>query len=277
MDLSAESNKKKKVKLSFIPSQESPVGIIWDADNYSCAYDAIFTVLCNIWIQDTKKWTKWFCWLSNPLEKLAYNYRETLHGKKTLEAARNNVRKMLHQTNSNMFPYGQIGTNVAELARQWMIRPESPCYAKLKCIICNKSDTADAPEKFMHILSSGMKSINGWFQHWQEEPSIDCQQCHNKQHIICRFNMPPEILMFSLNVSGIAISTIQVKGANNKDTILPLKGIVYSGDFHFTSRIISNKDVWFHDGMITKSKCQKEGHITDFSDKDLMTLLRMTP
>ena len=48
---------------------------------------------------------------------------------------------------------------------------------------------------------------------------------------------------------------------------------MYSGDFHFTSRVISDKDVWFRDGMITKSKCQKEGHVTDFSDKTFMTRL----
>jgi hypothetical protein len=82
----------------------------------------------------------------------------------------------------------------------------------------------------------------------------------------------PELLMFSLNVTGIAISkSIRIKDANNKDTVLPLKGIVYLGNFHFTCRIISDKNVWFHDGITTKSKCDKVGHITDFSDKMFMT------
>jgi len=273
-ELLAKHSTKKKAKLSFTPSQESPVGIAWDEKNYSCAYDAIFTILCDVWIQNPKKWTKWFSWLSKPLERLAYNFREVLQGKKTLEYARNDVRKTLHQMDGNLFPYGQIGTNVAELARQLMIRSESPCYAKLICSTCNKSDVANPPENFMHLTSSQSKSINAWFQNWQEEPFTDCQQCHTRQYVIRKFTTPPELLMFSLNVSGIAISkTIRVKSANHKDTILPLKGIVYSGDFHFTSRVISDKDVWFHDGMITKSKCQKEGHITDFSDKTFMTRL----
>lgn len=42
-------------------------------------------------------------------------------------------------------------------------------------------------------------------------------------------------MMFSLNVTGMLISkTVKLKGCNNKDIILPLKGVIYSGNFHFT-------------------------------------------
>ncbi|KAF8222889.1 hypothetical protein L208DRAFT_1075675, partial [Tricholoma matsutake] len=150
---------------------ESPAGLIWDSENYSCAYDASFSILCDIWIQDPKKWTKWFYWLSKPLEMLAYNYREVLRGRKTLKMARDNVRKVLYKTNHALFPYGQVGTNIAEVARQLMVGPESPCYAKLHCDTCNKIEPSDAPENIMHITSSSLKSTNCWFQNWQEEPA----------------------------------------------------------------------------------------------------------
>jgi hypothetical protein len=82
----------------------------------------------------------------------------------------------------------------------------------------------------------------------------------------------PEMLMFSLNVTRIAISkTVRVKSDNNKDIMLPLKGVVYSGEFHFTSRIISDKNVWYHDGITTKSKCWNEGNATSFSEKKYMS------
>jgi hypothetical protein len=171
-----------------------------------------------------------------------------------------------------LFPYGQIGTNVAELARQLMVRNKSPCYAMLKCTGCNKLENIDPPENFMHIISSNSKSISNWFQNWQSEVAMACQDCGFRQNTIRKFSVTPELLMFSLNVTGISISkTVRIKGADNKDTMLPLKGIVYSGNFHFTSRIVSDKNVWFHDGMTTKSKCQKVGHITDFSENLFMT------
>jgi hypothetical protein len=263
--------KQKKTKLSFIPLQNSPVGIMWDSKNYSCAYDALFTILCDVWIQDPKKWTKWFCHLSKPLERLAYNYRKILRGQKRLEAARNDVRKLIYESDNNLFPYGQVGTNVIELARKLMVGDQSPCYARLQCTICNKLDTIDPPENFMYIIESRLKNTNAWFQNWQKEPTDNCQKCNTQQHIIQNFAIAPEIIMFSLNVTGISISkTVKLKGSNNKNTVLPLKGVIYSGNFHFTCRLISDKDVWFHDGMITKSKCQKEGHVTDFTDKQFM-------
>ncbi|KAI0788943.1 hypothetical protein BC629DRAFT_1273008, partial [Irpex lacteus] len=41
-----------------------------------------------------------------------------------------------------------------------------------------------------------------------------------------------------------------------------LIGIIYYGNNHFTSRIISNSgDIWYHDGIETQSQCQYEGNI----------------
>jgi hypothetical protein len=262
--------KSKKKKLSFIITQDSPAGIIWDAENYSCAYDSIFTILCDIWIQDPKKWTKWFCWLSKPLAILAYNYRQVLRGQKHLEGARNEIRRMLHKVDNNLFPYGKVGTNVSELAQKLIDGNQSACSAQLQCISCKTLEPLDPPDNLMEVLDKHSKSINGWFQNWQKQPTDNCQKCRSSQYILHKFDIAPEILIFSINVTNIGISkTVRVK-YTNKDILLPLKGVVYSGDFHFVSRIISDKDVWFHDGMVTKSKCHKEGHITDFTDQTLM-------
>jgi hypothetical protein len=154
----------------------------------------------------------------------------------------------------------------------YVTKPGSPCYAKLYCETCNKIEPADAPENMMHVTSSILKSTNSWFQNWQEEPTANCLQCQSGQKVLCQFSIAPEMLVFGLNVTGIAISkTVRVKDANNKDSMLPLKGVVYSGEFHFTSRIISGKDVWYHDGMITRSKCWNEGSATSFSEKKYMS------
>jgi hypothetical protein len=41
-------------------NSSSPAGLIWDGDNYSCAYDALLTILYDIWSTDTKAWTRRF-------------------------------------------------------------------------------------------------------------------------------------------------------------------------------------------------------------------------
>lgn len=38
----------------------APVGMIWDALNYSCAYDALFTVMYSVWDEHGAKWTAMF-------------------------------------------------------------------------------------------------------------------------------------------------------------------------------------------------------------------------
>ncbi|KIM74020.1 hypothetical protein PILCRDRAFT_52053, partial [Piloderma croceum F 1598] len=39
---------------------QGPLGFIWDGENYSCAYDAVFTILLAIWTQNPSKWKTQF-------------------------------------------------------------------------------------------------------------------------------------------------------------------------------------------------------------------------
>ena len=102
------------------------------------------------------------------------------------------------------------------------------------------------------IIDRTYKSINEWLQHWMEEPSI-CN-CGSPMTTYQTYDQPPSRLAFSLNTTRVSISkTICIKGSNGKFTVLPLRGIIYSGGFHFTSCIITpGKEVWYHDGMVTR-------------------------
>ena len=48
----------KKQKLLNFDEDDSPPGTQWDGNNYSCAYDALFTILFKIWATKPKKWKK---------------------------------------------------------------------------------------------------------------------------------------------------------------------------------------------------------------------------
>jgi hypothetical protein len=48
-----------------------------------------------------------------------------------------------------------------------------------------------------------------------------------------------------------------------------LRGIVYYGSYHYTSRIVDvGGHVWFHDGMTTGRGMRSQGSITKLKPKD---------
>jgi hypothetical protein len=54
-NLSASAKKTKAAQMMITShSSSSPDGLIWDGDNYSCAYDALLAILYKIWSTDTK-------------------------------------------------------------------------------------------------------------------------------------------------------------------------------------------------------------------------------
>ena len=93
-----------------------PSGIIWDRENYSCAYDALFTVLWNIWLAGPTKWTTRFVTSSGKMDDLGKGFKDVENGILTIERLQNNIRQDLHHQFPDIFPYGYQGTSVVELA-----------------------------------------------------------------------------------------------------------------------------------------------------------------
>lgn len=61
-----------------------------------------------------------------------------------------------------------------------------------------------------------------------------------------------------------------VKLEENTLATLSLRGVIYLGDRHFVCRFVdSEKQVWFHDGITTKKKCQAVGGLDQWSEKNL--------
>ncbi|EDQ98165.1 uncharacterized protein LACBIDRAFT_309582 [Laccaria bicolor S238N-H82] len=272
--LNSDEPKSKKIRASFGPTPETPVGILWDSVNYSCSYDSLFTILCEIWIYNPKSWTKSFYSFGNQGKILSEGYKKVIRGLETLENVRNDVRASLKQENSDLFPSGQTGTDIRDLISYIFTSHHniSLGYRRVSCNTCDFfQDLDNPPERVMSILDGTYKSINEWLQQWLMEPSI-CD-CGSPMATSRMYDQPPSLLVFSLNTSRVSISkTIRIKGSNGKFTVLPLRGIIYSGGFHFTSYIITpGKEVWYHDGMVTKRRCIKKGHLTDFTEDSLKT------
>ncbi|EDQ98413.1 uncharacterized protein LACBIDRAFT_302388 [Laccaria bicolor S238N-H82] len=261
-----------KKEKSFGPTPEVPIGLVWDSVDYSCSYDSLFTILCEIWIYNPRNWTTAFYTFSNQGKLLADGYKKVIRSVDTLENIRNEVRRSLKHDNPVLFPDGATGTDIRDLLYYFFTSDHSVSlgYRRSSCIGCNNNhDMDNPPERVMSVLDGTYKSINDWLQHWLEEPSIcDC----GSPTIIKRiYDQPPSLLAFSLNTSRVAISkSIRIKGINGRSTILPLRGIIYSGGFHFTAYVITpGKEVWYHDGMTTRRNCIKKGHLNEFTEDAL--------
>ena len=53
--------------------------------------------------------------------------------------------------------------------------------------------------------------------------------------------------------------------------VLDVRGLIYHGDFHFTSCIIGTDGiVWYHDGMTTGSSCESQREFDKLFSRNLL-------
>ena len=95
---------------------------------------------------------------------------------------------------------------------------------------------------------------------------IDCEG--NLDRVTC-FNVIPKVLVLFVQESLVRVSKrIGIQDENNI-VIFSLKGIVYFGDFHYTSGICVDNHVWFNDGISTGKKSIHEKLLSEFKDAEL--------
>ena len=83
-------NKRPRINLD-IQNQDAPIGLIWDSLDHSCAYDALFTILGDIWVYNPTLWTREFGLMSSVAHKLGLGFEQVSLKQKNLEDARNSV------------------------------------------------------------------------------------------------------------------------------------------------------------------------------------------
>ena len=103
------SAKKTKAAQMILTSENSssPDGLIWDGDNYSCAYDALLTILYEIWSTDTKTWTRRFKEINQHHLKSASDcFKKYMNSQASFEKARDTIRHEFHTQSPAQFPFG---------------------------------------------------------------------------------------------------------------------------------------------------------------------------
>jgi hypothetical protein len=78
---------KKKQRIEQFDNEDiAPPGTQWDGENYSCAYDALFAILYDVWAYKPKKWKKTFKDSNEYLSALHNGFQAYLKSEDTLES-----------------------------------------------------------------------------------------------------------------------------------------------------------------------------------------------
>src|ERR1700678_3290838 len=164
------SNKRPKINLD-IQNQDAPIGLIWDSQDHSCAYDALFTILGDIWVFNPTMWTHEFGLMSSFANKLGLGFQQVSLKQKYFEDARNSVRKLLHIKNSVALPNGTTGVDMSDLL-VYMFTGRSVGQIKYKCTECGTASTSATKVTSMFTISQK--------HHWMTKQSTylnSAQKC----------------------------------------------------------------------------------------------------
>jgi hypothetical protein len=249
-----------------------PTGLRWDKDNWSCAYDSLFSILYNIWAESPEKWTKRFKSIGNiHLSSLTDGFKMVkLH--MSLENVRDNIRIKLNEMDSAKFPMGEVGISVVTLAMEMLKPQDIVAYSCFVCSACNFTgpNCDDNLTYVLHADHTASDSTSKWVNKLQQNNDAECPNCNGQLFQRFCYKKTPNLLILDYPFCDIETSHMIAYKANGKTEFMDLKGVVYYGAYHFTSRFISDSGIiWYHDGMTTGSVFEKNITLKSTSDIDI--------
>jgi hypothetical protein len=239
----SSGTKKTKTAQILIASGDSssPAGLIWDGGNYSCAYDALFTVFYEIWSTDTKIWTRRFKEINqHHLKSLSACFKRYMNGQTSFETARDTIRHEIHSENPAQFPYGTRGTSVAALTSAIIAPDDCVAISSPECTSCEYAEPTvnDTLEFMLYETENTPKSTSQWLASLDHETHEQCPHCFSAMTQPISFKSAPSVLVFEINSRNIKVSKTLKFVQDDETIVLDVRGLIYHGDFHFTSHII---------------------------------------
>ena len=265
--------KAKKFKPAFSPVHTncSPMGLVWDKVNFSCAYDALFTILHSIWYENPVYWGNVFQDANQYLSSLSIGFDMHLNERISMEDARDDVRQLLHENDPLMFPTGAEYASAVDLANTVCSLSTPVSTSEYECTACGnvthtKSEISYFAELQRSVLeiqqSDTIAKILGRLMFMKS--SRTCTECKGEMQKNTYVDVAPKLLILHLPYTDIKINRKMKFGG---ETML-LRGIVYYRNYHYTSRVIDVEgNVWFHDGMTTGSGLRSQGSATKMKPK----------
>ncbi|KAJ7733308.1 hypothetical protein B0H16DRAFT_1468145 [Mycena metata] len=267
----------------LVPQLRKPVGLIWDARDYSCAYDSTFTILGNLWAENPEGWTTYFGRISGGLGEFATLMSSVREGRIPFERARDLVRRGMNGMKPEYFPYGRNNTSVDRIAQ--VLLPSK--YYAVGTHTCQKCGFMDNRaygmlESYLTASLNGYSenpvtlSVSDWLSNYmtngRKKRCPSCTQMGRRERMKMTAHLKdvPPIMLFDVCSDRLVFDDELrfMLGRNNEITTLKLRGVIYGGQSHFTCRYIQEDGtIWFNDGITTGSSCLREGKIQDLDDR----------
>ena len=236
-----------------------PIGTRWQ--NNSCAYDAICTVLFNIWREEPAEMTLSWNELHNDLLDTlttAFNTHVDFHTGSTsysLEQIRDQLRRRLANMNDE-FTFGRYASVHTIMTR--LLESQEPILKSIRR--CREKHPVDSNERFSNsceIMTMATSSMAGYgIQDYMNNFSVPlcvaCPECGNELVRSFSFASHPPLLCIELCQSLRLLDSALHIDAGGLRQQYKLRGVIYFSGDHFTSRVITRSGmVWFHDGIFT--------------------------
>ena len=272
--LTASQPPVKKVRVSQpLSIVSSPLGLTWDKDNYSCGYDALLVILFDIWRDNPKIWSGVLRSMNRHSALLSQGFDKIRKGSVTFEQVRDTWRNDLHSANPTMYPRGAHSINVAGLAEEMLKVTESIGSSQHQCARCDYAENTidDKLTYVLHADSTTKYSTNNWINNLSQSTHRKCPNCKHEMKQVIFYNEVPNIAILEYPMRNIQTShSLEFLTQEGDKQILQLRGMVYHGGYHFTSRIVSaEKDIWYHDSINTGKMCLKDGIVGNLTNDQL--------
>lgn len=244
-------------------------GFIWDKFNWSCAYDALLFIVMSTWSEQSSLWRNNFKDMNQYTSMLSVGFGEAQGGISTYEEVRDRLRGMLYAKNRRMFPKsGPRLTGISDVILEVLASQthSNPIIHTQKCDACLSTRTQHIdPNLLLHLEYYRGLTMDTWGEctstrQWLSSAlkgpdDCKCDFCGTDISSARRIRTPPLFIRFDVSHTeeDVHLSkriSWRTTLADAQSYTYHLKGVIYLGHEHFTSRFISqDKEIWNHDGV----------------------------
>lgn len=250
-------------------------GSVWDAMDWSCAYDAIVTILWNCFEQGNDNWA-WLVEHCAVAGTLQASFDDVRRGTLSLDQARNGLRDTLSAQNAAFFPRRGATLTAIDRVIDAVFATTDPHAQRFRfCKMCGyvgSVSTVASPlwstgfNVAMRTRRSTVSTTELFHNLIGDNSKGNCTRCSARGSLFTatRFAVPPRFLILEVPAEDMRFPMVRIERSlrmrmSEEVRSWRLFGVVYLAHSHFTARFLtSSGELFYHDGIETNTRCVRE-------------------